>query len=164
MSLDHTNGKVQYTEQNDIFVLKLTGEVRLTLCTAIDTAVSKLFARQHFKDVILDLSDAVSLDSTTLGLLAKLTILAKQSINILPTLETSNSDIIRLLDSMGILSSFIIVDSSKTDWQGLKDLSPDLCSEEFVKETILEAHKILMDVNDENKATFKELVNTLETK
>ena len=35
-------------------------------------------------------------------------------------------------------------------------------SEDFVKEKVLEAHKILMNINDENKATFKELVNTLE--
>ena len=164
MSLDHTNGKVQYTEQDDIFVLKLTGEVRLTLCTALDTAVSKLFTNRHFKGVVLDLSEAVSLDSTTLGLLAKLAILAKQSINVLPTLETNNNDIIRLLDSMGITSSFTIVEAGNGEWQGLKDLSSTVCSEQFVKETILEAHKILMNVNNENKEAFKDLVNTLETK
>lgn len=162
MSLQ-ANGKVQYTEQDDVFVLKLTGEVRLTLCTALDLAVSKLFVDRHFNNVILDLSEAVSLDSTTLGLLAKLAILSKQSINVLPTLETSNSDIIRLLDSMGITSSFIIVEASKSEWPDLKELSPNICSEDFVKETILEAHKILMNVNDENKAAFKDLVNTLET-
>lgn len=162
MSIEHSTGKILYTEQDDLFVLKLTGDVRLTLCTALDTAISKLFAENKFKGVTLDLTDAVSLDSTTLGLLAKLSILAKQSINVLPTLETSNEDIIRLLDSMGIKDSFYITEGKQEQWLDLKDLTSDVCSEAFVKEKVLEAHKILMDVNDNNKAAFKDLVSTLE--
>lgn len=162
MSIDHSTGKIQYTEQGEMFILKLAGEVRLTLCTALDTAVSKLFAEKKFKAVTLDLTEAVSLDSTTLGLLAKLSILAKQSIDQLPVIETSNQDIIRLLDSMGIASAFNIIEGRKNDWHNLKDLASDICSEAFVKEKVLEAHKILMDVNDNNKAAFKDLVKTLE--
>lgn len=162
MSIDHSTGKIQYTEQDKMFVLKLTGEVRLTLCTALDMAVSKLFAEKRFEKVTLDLTDAISLDSTTLGLLAKLSILAKQSINQLPIIETSNSDIIRLLDSMGITSAFTIIEGCKNDWHNLKDLNSSACSEAIVKEKVLEAHKILMDVNDNNKAVFKDLVKTLE--
>lgn len=97
-----------------------------------------------------------------MGLLAKLSILAKQSINVLPTLETSNEDIIRLLDSMGIKDSFDITEGKQEQWLDLKDLTSDVCSEAFVKEKVLEAHKILMDVNDNNKAAFKDLVSTLE--
>lgn len=162
MSIDHSTGKILYTEQDDLFILKLAGDVRLTLCTALDTAISKLFAENTFKGVTLDLTEAVSLDSTTLGLLAKLSILAKQSINSLPTLETSNENIIRLLDSMGIKDSFTVTEGKQEQWLDLKDLTSDVCSEAFVKEKVLEAHKILMDVNDNNKAAFKELVKTLE--
>lgn len=162
MSIEHSTGKILYTEQDDVFVLKLTGEVRLTLCTALDTAISKLFAENKFSDVILDLTEVVSLDSTTLGLLAKLSILSMQNNEKVPTLETTNEDIIRLLDSMGIVDSFHIVEGRKEQWHDLKDLTTDVCSEAFVKEKVLEAHKILMDVNDNNKAAFKDLVRTLE--
>lgn len=164
MSIEHSTGKILYTTQDEVFVLKLTGGVRLTLCTALDRVVSNLFAENQYKDVVLDLTEAVSLDSTTLGLLAKLSILTKKTIDVLPTLETTNEDIIRLLDSMGITSAFNIVEGKDGQWQNLKDLTADICSEAFVKEKVLEAHKILMDVNDDNKAAFQDLVNTLEEK
>lgn len=163
MSIDHSTGKIQYAEQDAIFILKLTGEVRLTLCAALDTAINKLFVDNKFKEVILDLKDIISLDSTTLGLLAKLSILAKESTQSIPVLETNNQDIIRLLSSMGISDAFKLIENSQTQWQNLKDLMPNACSEAFVKEKVLEAHKILMNINDENKAAFKDLVTTLET-
>lgn len=162
MSIEHATGKIQYSEQGEVFILKLTGEVRLTLCAALDTAISKLFENNMFKQVILDLTEAVSLDSTTLGLLAKLSILVKESTNTIPVLQTTNPDIIRLLNSMGILDAFELINSSKSKEYDFKELMISPYSEDFVKEKVLEAHKILMNINDENKATFKELVNTLE--
>lgn len=162
MSIEQATGKILYSEQGEVFILKLTGEVRLTLCAAIDTAISKLFKNNMFKKVILDLTEAVSLDSTTLGLLAKLSILVKDSTNTIPALETANPDIIRLLNSMGILDAFELINISEGKEYNFKDLMISSCSEDFVKEKVLEAHKILMNVNDENKETFKELVKTLE--
>lgn len=162
MTIEHCTGKIQYTEQDDVFVLKLAGDVRLTLCSALDTAINKLFEEHAYKNVILDLSEAKSLDSTTLGLLAKLSILAKQTTDSLPILETCNEDVIRLLDSMGIKDAFEIVSNVCQQWDGLKDLSSGPCSEAFVKEKVLEAHKILMGLNDTNKAAFKDLVTALE--
>ena len=35
-------------------------------------------------------------------------------------------------------------------------------SEDTVRERVLEAHRVLMDVSDENRARFSELVATLE--
>lgn len=162
MTSEQQAGKLQFTEQEDTFVLKLTGDVRLTLCTALDCAIKKLFEKHQYTQIIVDLSEAKTLDSTTLGLLAKLAIFAKKNYQIIPILETANEDIIRLLESMGIQDSFVIQTGQNTAWHNLQDLTESPCNEEFIKKTILDAHRILMDVNDNNKAAFKDLVHTLE--
>ncbi|VTM10106.1 anti-anti-sigma factor [Pseudomonas aeruginosa] len=95
-----STGKIQFAEQNGSFVLKFVGEVRLTLCSALDSTIEKIFAALNFSAIIIDLTETQSIDSTTLGLLAKLSILSRQKIGLLPTLVTTNPDITRLLQSM----------------------------------------------------------------
>jgi hypothetical protein len=41
-------------------------------------------------------------------------------------------------------------------------LTPEVNDEHQVKEKVLEAHKILMGLNRENRATFRNLVKMLE--
>ena len=73
-----STGRIQFAEQDGTFVLKFIGEVRLTLCTALDTTIEKIFTALNFSAIIIDLTETRSIDSTTLGLLAKLSILSRQ--------------------------------------------------------------------------------------
>jgi hypothetical protein len=59
---------------------------------------------------VIDLTETRSIDSTTLGLLAKLSILSRQKVGLLPTVVTTHEDITRLLQSMGFDQVFNIVD------------------------------------------------------
>ncbi|KAA0909127.1 anti-anti-sigma factor, partial [Aquicoccus porphyridii] len=43
-----STGKIQFAEQNGSFVLKFVGEVRLTLCSALDSTIEKIFAALNF--------------------------------------------------------------------------------------------------------------------
>ena len=104
-----STGKIQFAEQNGSFVLKFVGEVRLTLCSALDSTIEKIFAALNFSAIIIDLTETQSIDSTTLGLLAKLSILSRQKIGLL-----------------------------------------------------LEAHRILMGLNESNREAFHDLVSALE--
>ncbi len=80
----------------------------------------------------------------------------------MPTLVTTHEDITRLLQSMGFDQVFNIVDQPLPRPECLTDLpSQDQC-EEVVKAKVLEAHKILMGLNDSNREAFHDLVNALE--
>lgn len=39
-----STGKIQFAEQDGTFVLKFVGEIRLTLCSALDATIEKIFA------------------------------------------------------------------------------------------------------------------------
>lgn len=162
MNPGNSPGKIQFAEQSGTFVLKFVGEVRLTLCSALDATIEKIFAALNFTAIIIDLTEAHSVDSTTLGLMAKLSILSRQKVGLLPTVVTTNPDITRVLQSMGFDQVFNIVDTPLPCPDCLADLPSQDQSEEVVKARVLEAHRILMGLNDSNREAFHDLVSALE--
>jgi len=162
MNPGNSPGKIQFAEQSGTFVLKFVGEVRLTLCSALDATIEKIFAALNFTAIIIDLTEAQSVDSTTLGLMAKLSILSRQKVGLLPTVVTTTPDITRVLQSMGFDQVFNIVDTPLPCPDCLADLPSQDQSEEVVKAKVLEAHRILMGLNDSNREAFHDLVSALE--
>jgi len=157
-----STGKIQFAEQSGTFILKFVGEVRLTLCSALDATIEKIFTSLNFSAIVIDLTETRSIDSTTLGLLAKLSILSRQKIGLLPTVVTTHDDITRLLQSMGFDQVFNIVESPLPCSECLADLPSQDQSEEVVKAKVLEAHQILMSLNESNREAFHDLVSALE--
>lgn len=158
-----TTGKIQFAESEGTFVLKFIGDVRLTLCAALDAYIEKIFSALSFDSIIIDLTETENIDSTSLGLLAKLSNLSRQKVGLLPTLVSNHEDMNRLLQSMGFDQVFNILSEGTPTCVELEDLPGQELSEEAVKEKVLEAHRILMNLNDHNREAFRDLVSTLES-
>ena len=162
-------GKILVAQHLGTFVIKLAGDVRLTLSATIDEYFQDMFSRADFMGVIVDLSDAEGIDSTSLGLLAKLAIQAKKNHHLVPILMSPNPNISRLLDSMGFNKVFDIDHSVADpifDEIGGKCLDelPVVCADEAcVRSKVIEAHRVLMGMNAKNEQAFSALVTTLET-
>ena len=71
-------------------------------------------------------------------------------------------DITRLLESMGFDQVFNIVNKPLPCPECLADLPSQDQSEEVVRSKVLEAHRILMGINDSNREAFRDLVSALE--
>lgn len=158
-----TTGKIQFAESEGTFVLKFIGDVRLTLCAALDAYIEKIFSVLTFNAIIIDLTETDGIDSTSLGLLAKLSILSRQKVGFLPTLVSTQDDMNRLLQSMGFDQVFNIVTELTPTATELEDLPGQELSEELVKDKVLEAHRILMNLNEHNREAFRDLVSALES-
>jgi anti-anti-sigma factor len=146
------------------YVIKLTGDVRMTLCTTLDTCLKNMVEDPAFTSVIVDLSDAEGIDSTSLGLLAKISRLATPVMGHVPTLISSRADITRIVETMGFRDRvFGIVPNADIEAQdALSEQNPQPLDEWTAHERVLEAHKILMSLNDQNRQTFRELVECME--
>ncbi len=156
-------GKILVAQHQGAFVIKLVGDVRLTLCTTIDDYFNEMFSSPDFIGVVTDLSEAEGIDSTSLGLLAKLAIQAKQRYQLVPIIISPNPNITRLLDSMGFAKVFEI--REEVCQHAAEDLGelPVICADEdCVRSKIIEAHRVLMEMNEENRETFSALMTTLE--
>ena len=155
-------GKILVAQQGGAFVIKLAGDVRLTFCTTLDEFFDRLFAEPNFASVIIDLCDAENIDSTTLGQLAKLAIAAKRTHHLVPVVLSTNPNITRILASMGFERVFDIREQRPQTEEQLAELPAVAGSEREVHDKVLEAHRVLMGMNEHNHAQFRELVCALE--
>lgn len=156
------SGKILFAEQDGNYVLKFIGDVRLTLCTTLDHFLESMLDNQGFKAVIIDLTETVGIDSTSLGLIAKISVKMKQRHHTRPTIVSTNDDISRILLSMGFDKVFFLIRELTVPPMSLSELSPLQESEQLVRQRVLDAHRILMDLNETNRESFRDLVRSLE--
>ena len=155
-------GKIQFAEIEGTYVLKLIGDIRLNLSCSFDNLLHTTFHKPKFRSVIIDLSEAKAIDSTSLGLLAKLSIQVKESTKKLPLMISPNRDITKIVLSMGFEQIFIIVCKGGDTIDGYRDISAVECTEDSTRARVLDAHRVLMGLNENNRKAFCDLVNQLE--
>jgi anti-anti-sigma factor len=154
--------KILQAEQQGIYVLKFIGEIRLNLCSTLDHLVESITQDPNFKTIVVDLTETEIIDSTTLGLLAKIAMAAQKRSHFLPTLVSTNPDITRIATSMGFNKVFIIVKEPASRIEELEEIPVLKASEQEVRDKVLEAHRVLMGMNSRNREEFKNLVRALE--
>jgi anti-anti-sigma factor len=154
--------KILHAECSGVFILKLVGEVRLTSCCALDDAIEAMIQSANFSTIVVDLCESTMVDSTTLGLLVKLAIKARQKSHFLPSIVSSNPDITRIIKTMGFESVYIVLKEPVLDPRVLTELEVKEMDEASARAKVLEAHRILMDMNAHNRECFKDLVAALE--
>lgn len=161
-------GQILVASQSGVYVIKMLGDVRLTLCVSFDNFIDDMFADAEFSSVMFDLSGAEAIDSTTLGLMAKISILGAERRDTVPWVYSTNPSVNRLLDSMGFADIFhIINDMTQSELvlpAGLAEsLADSNLAEGDVKKKVIEAHRILMALNENNRNEFTDLVHILES-
>ncbi|MEH6518956.1 MAG: STAS domain-containing protein [Halioglobus sp.] len=155
-------GRILAASHDGAYVIRLVGDVRLSLCTSIDDYFVHMFEDEAFASVWVDLCEAEGIDSTTLGLLAKLALKVKEKFGFQPVIYSCDSGINRLLKSMGFQRLFEIHEEAGTNSTAINDIPVVQGSEQNVKEKVIEAHRVLMDISDENRVRFKDLMSALE--
>ena len=161
------SGKMLYAVHDGTYVIQLCGDVRVSMCSALDHFLDDMFQDPILSSVLIDLCDAEGIDSTTLGLLAKISVSSQEKFQHLPTIISTRPDISRILESMGFETVFNIVHEkpiSETAEESLcvSEVPAWESSEKEVCCKVLEAHRMLMQLNDHNKDTFKHVVAALE--
>lgn len=159
------DGKILFAAQDGVHVLKFVGDVRVTLGPAISSFLDRIGNCQSFRSITIDLSETVGIDSTSLGLLAKIAMRVDESFGAVPTIVSTNDDITRVLLSMGFDQVFVIVTDvgeGLTEVGGTSEVPCRAVSDEDMREQVLDAHRALMSMNEANRVAFQDLVGALE--
>ena len=156
------SGKIFAAELDKIPVLKFVGDVRVLMSSTLENYFSSLYRHEDLDAVLIDLTDTRGIDSTTLGLLAKMAIRLKKQFGIRPTIVSTNPNITRILQSMNFGAVCLIIDEPLTRQAQFGELERIEESEEKVRRRVIEAHQALMGLSEENRQQFKDLVNALK--
>ena len=158
-----TSGQIQVAFCKGVHVIRLIGDVRLNLCSALERYLDEILAQSELCNVLIDLSMADGVDSTTLGQMAKISIVCRDRFGVTPTITSPNPSITKILLSMGFDHVFHIIDEPFKDEAEFEEWAAASLSEDETREQVLSAHKVLMKLNDKNKDAFRELVDSLES-
>ena len=79
-----SRGKILVSQDASSYVIKLEGDVRVVLCASLNDYMSTIFKSNTISRIIVDMVETEGVDSTTLGLLAKLAIYSNEKFNIRP--------------------------------------------------------------------------------
>jgi anti-anti-sigma factor len=159
-----TQGKILISDKADNYLLKLVGDVRLTLSGTLSRHMEVLFGKSQVKSIVVDMLDTDGVDSTTLGLIAKLGLHCREYYQMNVKLFCQNPSIIRTLKCMGFDEIIDIFQQSPDEFDAeLRSLEQIPAEVDEVRHQVLEAHKLLLKINPENSAEFTDLINALES-
>ncbi|MAR92849.1 MAG: STAS domain-containing protein [Pseudomonadota bacterium] len=161
MAESHTC-KALYAVHQGTYVLQLIGEIRVPICATLDHFIERMFRDPQLHSVVIDLSKTQVIDSTALGLLAKIAVKSRRRFQRRPLIISTQPDITRVIDTMGFEKVFNIVHEAPVKSPTMTEVPAVPCDEVNAFEKVLEAHRILMEMNETNRETFKDVVAALE--
>ena len=158
------SGAAFYVKQGSVYILKLVGDIRYTMGCALGDFLDGLFARTDYDDIVVDLTEAHSIDSTSLGLLAKIANFNHRRFARQTTLLSTNPDVNQILETMGFYEVFAVCDTRAAITATLQPLATDgPCKDELTR-IVFDAHQTLSDLNPRNQEAFRGVLDQLRPK
>lgn len=155
-------GTILYAVSEGTWVLRFRGDVRAPWCASLDALVERLFADASVRSVVIDLREATNIDSTMLGMLARIAMRSRQQYGRDAVLVGPNADVRRLLDSMCFDKVCRVVDAAAEAGCECAELAQVESAEADMCRQVADAHRVLMDIDERNRAVFRDVVATLE--
>jgi anti-anti-sigma factor len=161
-----TSCQVTHAARDEIHVLRYFGRVDYMVAPAIKQFTDELVAKGGVRALIFDLTQAQSLDSTNLGLLARLSESILSSGGARSVIVSTSKDINSVLHSMCFDEVFEIVSERReaaplAGGEEIVGPSPAPSPEEL-RGTMLEAHRTLVALNEAGRLQFQDVVACLD--
>lgn len=152
--------RVTYARQGDVWILRFEGPIRYLLAPSVDRFIDRLFAGPAPHGVCLDLRAATAIDSTGIGLLAKVANGMHEAGRTRPVVVSTNPEISELLVNL-CLDEVCILAASAPDapdaavGENIPFTTP---GEQELARTVLEAHRLLSAISEENREAFRSVI------
>jgi anti-anti-sigma factor len=157
-------GHVYYAIAEHRGILKLTGELRYPLGQSLNQAVNMLFASPELQGTVVDLQETDFIDSTCLGLLARVATQQPATSRDRPVIISTHADINRLLETMGFDHAFnLVLEPQTAATDSAKPVELAGATARVDRQVILDAHRILCEINEKNRELFQDVIEQLET-
>ena len=156
------DSQVFYAERQGFHGLRFVGRIGYVIGPSLESFLKKICTPRKVQGFLVDLRETESIDSTSLGLLVRLAKWTEKNGSPRVSLLSTRKDINELLFAIGFDEIFDLVDENA--YPVLDEIALQLTEtpDEQVARTVLDAHRSLVALSDENRVRFEEVVNLLE--
>jgi len=156
-------GHVTHAAQEGVHVLRYFGTVNYTLAPGLQRFLEHLIHAGPVSGLVFDLTEAESLDSTNLGLMAR----ANEEVHDLgaanSVIISGNDDIDSVLRSMGFDQTFDLCSASQAKPNTNDEaVAVGVTGAAELQYTMLEAHRALVRLSEAGRIEFESVVACLE--
>jgi anti-anti-sigma factor len=156
-------GQVTHAAQQGVHVLRYFGTVNFTLAPGLERFFQSLIHQGHVSGLVFDLSAAESLDSTNLGLMARVNEQLRETGAANSVIISGNDDIDAVLHSMGFDQTFELSPATaKVPDSDAEPVASEPPSAADLHHTMLEAHRALVRMSEAGRLEFEPVVACLE--
>jgi len=157
-----TLGHVTHAAREGVHVLRYFGTVNYTLAPGLQRFLDHLIHEGSVSGLVFDLTAAESLDSTNLGLMARVNEEVHDLGAANSVIISNNEDIDVVLRSMGFDQSFDLFPSAKVPEARDQPVSTEPPSAAELQHTMLDAHRALCRLSEAGRLEFEPVVACLE--
>ncbi len=161
-------GNIRYGVHDKVCVLKLSGELAygapesIALSRALDTFLDHVAEEHQAQRFVIDMTDTEYIDSTNLGLLARIARIAAAEGGVKPHIITTRPPVTRTLETMGFRHLFQLIENDDGVPEPDAELPGIPEGERETARTVLRAHRALAGMNEHNAETFRPVIELLE--
>jgi anti-anti-sigma factor len=155
-------GTILYLKQDNVCFIKMYNAIKYSYTSGFDKFIYQLSRDNTLKDVLIDLNDITYIDSTNLGLLAEIATVLLRRCNQKPKILSTNKKITEVIENIGLDKIFLLITNPESFSGEFQQIRPVGKNEFHEAKTILNAHKNLIRLNENNAKQFKNVVDILE--
>ena len=155
-------GRILHGSNDGMQLLIYTGDIRYTLCMALDAYLQRLLAMEGLRGFVVDLTAVHTIDSTSLGILARLARAMQRKGLPRVTLISDRPAINEVLEGMGFDRVFNILAQPVPATGGMREIPGAVADRDSMLDLLLQSHRELMEMNAANRAEFRDVVAAFE--
>lgn len=156
-------GNYYFAKDGKKVFFKLTGTLKYTTCGHFDAFLDSFLAQaSDIEEAEIDLTEAEFLDSTNLGFLARIAQFMLDKNGSKTTIYSTSPDVNKTLCSVGFDEIFKLVDGKSNLNEKFGVIDPADFEQKNKTIMMIDAHKCLMNINEKNQKTFKDVVSLME--
>jgi anti-anti-sigma regulatory factor len=142
--------------------IRFVGVIRYSQCVGLEAHIDQLFNLPDFSEIAIDLEHAEMLDSTALGLLARISIEFTKISNKKPVIFLQKGELAHILKRVCFDQVFHIIDKTNHSKNlDFVEITPITKNEDEVRACVVEAHRSLAEISEDNKRYFTDITKAL---
>ncbi len=156
---------VLYAFTDKSCIIKLVGAVKYTTVAAdFERFIDDLVERKEVNEVLIDMRECTYIDSTDLGILARITVSQMHKGAPYPVLlYKKESDIGAILNDVGFSRVFKMVESLDFQEVQLQEMANSAHPDQLdMAKLMLNAHQMLIDLDEGNREKFSTVVDFMK--
>ena len=145
------------------YFLKLSGHLCFSSSVPFADIIDLIGNTQGCKGALVDMREASMVDSTHLGLLARLALESQSKLGQQLTIVSTGKHVPQALKTTGLQHLALLLDAHEGDMPPTESIQALPASKRSIAQVMLEAHQTLVHLNQENKNTYQDFVTMLKS-